>query len=199
MENIEPAKKEPAKWTPPTLEQAEESDYKKYLEALSLTEEDLKDKEILDVGAGPAIFAKYAKEKGISDSIFSLDPEDEPQEKTKAVYAKVENLPYKDESFDMVMSSGAYPYVASIGETDSNIIEKKLKDGLNEMIRVVRSGSEIRLGPLGFSTAPDFKQVNDLFDDLLQDLIKKGKIEVEKVDKDDDFIPDSYMYIITKK
>jgi ubiquinone/menaquinone biosynthesis C-methylase UbiE len=206
MENINPGKKELFEWTPPTLEQAEESDYKKYLEVLELTEEDLKDKEILDVGAGAAIFAKYAKEKRISDSIFSLEPIDEMQT-DKGVKAVIEAVPFKDQAFDMVISSGAYPYIASIDEDDAKKIEQRLRDGLNEMLRVIKSGGEIRLGPLGFDYAEDFKQVNELFTPILKELTEQGQIEIERVDQGEKIIKavsedtkdGSYMYIITKK
>jgi len=92
----------------------------RYLEDLGLSEKDLKDKKILDVGAGSRAFAGHCIRSGICKEVYSLEPKigkiNDEEEKIisaelnnevkkqinfKTVRGKMENLPFEDQSMDL--------------------------------------------------------------------------------------------------
>ena len=124
--------------------------FESYVRDLHLTPEDL-GKKILDVGSEFAQFAKYAKENGINDRIFSFDGRDVFEEREKSVQGGMEvGLPFKNESFDLIVSHAAFPYF-HLYYPDA-ILGRELRNNLNELLRVVSVGGEIRFGPVAHIT-----------------------------------------------
>ncbi|MDD4062372.1 MAG: class I SAM-dependent methyltransferase [Candidatus Pacebacteria bacterium] len=113
--------------------------FDEYVESLNLSLEDF-NKDILDVGSGFSEFAKYARENNISSSVFSLDPIRKMEETEKSVKGIVEKLPFRDESFDLIISHCAIPNIF-IGED-----LRKIEASFLEMMRVLKKNGEIRLG-----------------------------------------------------
>lgn len=126
-------------------EESDEELFQKYVEEMDLKPEDF-EKKILDVGAGSAKFAKWAKEHNVSSEIYSLEPFFEPEEKSKAVKGRAEEIPFKDESFDLVISAGAVPQIFIAPEREQpEVMEEKIKQSLSEMLRVIKK--DILLSP----------------------------------------------------
>jgi ubiquinone/menaquinone biosynthesis C-methylase UbiE len=105
-------------------------------------------KKVLEIGAGKAIIAKAAKNKGI-EGIVSLDVDPEVEEELKNlglpfVRARAEELPFPDETFDLVISHAGPPIISSSKE-----IVKKV---ILEVKRVLKEGGEFRFGPGSLNT-----------------------------------------------
>lgn len=125
-------------------EDSDEEVFQKYVESLELTPDDF-EKQILDIGSNTAQFAKYAKEHRISKEIYSIDIRPASLEREKSVVGSAEALPFQNESFDLVVSLSAIPNIY-IGAEFSGRREQVIQQAIEEMIRVVRKGGEIRLG-----------------------------------------------------
>lgn len=159
------------------------------MEDLRLTPEDFS-KKILDVGAGSAQFAKWAKEHDVSQEIYSLEPkEDYPEEKNNTILAKAESIPFKDESFDLIVSNAAIPNIY-IGD---KYAEKEVEDSFNEMIRVLKSGGEIRLAHVLFGKEYRSQIIlKQSIERALKDIESKEGFEVERIRTP---IGDTYEYV----
>lgn len=133
---------------------------KEILKDFDLEMEDLKGKNVLDIGAGSAELARYANKKGTN--VVSLEKFIEEQSKqflregAKYVEAEVEALPFREESFDLLMSHGGPPIISAKKEE----IEKIIKEGY----RVLKNGGEWRVG-MGYLSAEAFEDLN-LPDDM---------------------------------
>ncbi|MEK7191969.1 MAG: class I SAM-dependent methyltransferase [Patescibacteria group bacterium] len=175
---------------PPIDEKSDEEVFREYMEDLKLSPEDF-NKKILDVGAGSAQFAKWAKEHGVSSEIYSLEPRKENLiEKEKGVVAKAETMPFADESFDLIVSNAAIPNIY-LGES-SESIQKKIRSSLDEMMRVLKSGGEIRLARvlIGKEYEPQ-RDLSKSIENALAELEKSGTVQVEKIRTSSD---DTYEY-----
>lgn len=164
-----------------------------YLSDLDLTPEEIAGKKILDIGAGIRKFAKGAEDRGIKADIYSLDPmysvlqkksfaqcgndnlvkrfkkNESFSIKEKTVAALEENLPFKDNFFDMVVSEYCMPLYA--------FVEEQIERFLLEVIRVLKNKGQARLFP--------FYNINDerLFrfsDSLVKKLAQDKKIRIMK-------------------
>lgn len=151
--------------------------YEYYLQKLELTDADIEGKQILDVGAGSAGFAAGVKEKDLGAHVISVDHQitwDEPEplhEKEAYVIAKAQQLPFADNTFDLVVSVHAIPHVAAVAEPQLGTLTGEVVDGIpvrdakrmsngqyeeeraksvadavRECIRVTKEGGEIRFG-----------------------------------------------------
>lgn len=118
----------------------EEKTFREYFDDLNLKPEDF-DKVILDVGAGEAYFAKWAKDHNVSKEIYSLEPIQQMSIKEKALNAYAESIPMADQSFDLVVSNGAIPNIY-LGDKD---VKEKVKESFSEMLRVLKDDGEVRL------------------------------------------------------
>ena len=146
-----------------------------YESHLQITDEDLRNKEILDLGSGPTtLFAKEAEERIPGAKITSLDfsfdksrleehgndfndprsgwklERSEAEGKTggdRKVSGLFTNLPFRDESFDLVVSSGAMPLYLTNPE--------QIKEAFREVARVLRQGGKAHLGPVTFTDVVD--------------------------------------------
>lgn len=173
MENFE---KEPS-----IKDKNDEEVFRIYMEDLRLTPEDF-NKRILDVGAGTAQFAKWAKEHGIGNEIYSLESAKECLvEKDKSVVARAETMPFKNESFDLVISNGAIPNVY-IGERSAEEMKENVKHSLFEMMRITRRGGEIRIGRVLIGKKYESQKILSLsIEESLNDLEEKDNIKIEKI------------------
>jgi ubiquinone/menaquinone biosynthesis C-methylase UbiE len=150
--------------------------YERYLEELGLSEGDLRDKQILDVGSGTAGFAKAVNERNIGAYVVSVEDndlreEEPPHTKEGYVRAEAQQLPFADNTFDMVVSVHALPHVAATskiewgtrtGETEEGIpvysgskaddkkyeqeLAASVAQAVRECLRVVKEGGEVRFG-----------------------------------------------------
>ncbi|MDP2668367.1 MAG: methyltransferase domain-containing protein [bacterium] len=155
---------------------ANEQIFKEYLEDLKLTPEDLS-KKILDVGSNDGEFAQWAKEHGVSNNIYSIDKFNMPHS-DKGVVGEVSNLPFKDGEFDMVISHNAVPNLLYTEEDG----QKAHRESIGEMLRVLRSSGEIRLGGvIEWQKAEGFSQNLKNFKDELTKLQKENQISIERI------------------
>jgi SAM-dependent methyltransferase len=131
-----------------------------YLRFLNLGREDLEDKKILDIGAGLGKFAEGAAKENISNKIYSLEPflsiaKEEiisgTKEKTdysaealkakeKMVAGIAEEMPFKENTFDLVLSLYAMPLYA--------ISKMSVLNFFRNIIKITKNGGEIRLYPI---------------------------------------------------
>ncbi len=179
-----------------------EENFSRYLENLDLALEDL-NKNILDIGSGSGDFARWAKENGIKSRIESIDPQ--AKEGIKAV---AENIPFKDESFDLIVSVAAIPNIYT-GEKESG---EKVNLSFSEMERVLRSGGEIRLGNVLIGEKYKSQQkIKESIEEKLMEFEEMG-FEVEMIRKPSgdtyeydeknnpkEMLAEAYLVIIRKK
>jgi len=170
-----------------------EDDFNYYIEKLQLKDDDLSNKKILDVGSGSAWFAKYAKDNGISSSVYSLEPVHSLTESSRGVRAVAEKMPFADKSFDLIVSMYAIPIMHRPGyeEFQSNNFEavfKNVFDSFSEMLRVLNNGGEIRIVPIMIyndisedNLRNSGKILNEAIDTALLKLSEKYEIETERI------------------
>jgi ubiquinone/menaquinone biosynthesis C-methylase UbiE len=145
--------------------------FQKYIEDLELTPEDF-DKKILDIGAGNAGFAKWAKEHNVSSEIYSLDTRDEMEEKEKSVVGTADELPFKDESFDLIISACAVPNVTEVDQVEKTLLEA---------IRVVKPGGEIRLAKVFEGERYESQRIKKQELNKVLEKLKDMNLSVEKI------------------
>lgn len=159
----------------------DEEVFRTYMEDIRLTPEDF-NKRILDVGAGTAQFAKWAREHEISNEIYSLESAKEHfVEKDKSVVARAETMPFKSESFDLVISNCAIPNVY-INEISAEKMKENVKHSLFEMMRITRRGGEIRMGRVLIGKKYESQNILSLsIEESFKDLEEKDDIKIEKI------------------
>jgi len=185
---------------------AEEETFKQYFYDLELKPEDF-NKTILDVGAGEAQFAKYAKDHNISSQIYSLEPIQEMSEKEKGLVSYAEEIPMPDKFFDLIVSTGAIPNIY-LGEKD---VEEKVKKSFSEMLRVLNDEGEIRLARVLMGSKYENQKI---LTNILEEVLKKiqeNNVQVTKIRTPindtyeyekhikKDLIAESFLIIIKKK
>lgn len=132
-------------------DEANEATAEAYLMELGLNWDMLMGKRVLDMGAGLAGFAQAAKERGID--VISLDAHPEwwseigdPPSNVPFVVGDGKQLPFKEESFDVIVSRSA---VHSMVE-----IQDDLESVISEARRVLKPGGEFRFGPGHINLSP---------------------------------------------
>lgn len=168
-----------------------ERGFESYLESLNLSLDDLRDKKILDVGSGAGRFSAEAKAEGV-ENIISLDPELGLQElkerakelgATKLVGAKAEAMPFKDESFDLILNNFSLPMWSESPEA--------LDQAFREELRALRPGGEIRIAPVmvfggevtGYFTpeSEDYDKFVEVWDKLMEKWKNDPTLEVRVI------------------
>lgn len=136
-----------------------------YLKELGLSGEMLEGKTILDVGSGTRKFAKEVKDAGINADVISLDPAyaspetkfsydtergvvvdlkerlqktDVPGVKDKSLAGVGEALPFKDDTFDLVVADTSLPAYGTNEQIDAFFAE---------VFRVLKNDGELRFNP----------------------------------------------------
>jgi SAM-dependent methyltransferase len=133
-----------------TIDEHMEGGLLEYEEDLGLNHEDLEGKTILDLGAGTTEkFARDIKEAGIKAKVYSLSPDYNdvgyilprryPNWRGNRVAAIAQRIPFKENSFDLIVSTYAVTYAAN----GTPMVQK----WVSEIGRVLKPGGEARLGP----------------------------------------------------
>ena len=142
--------------------------------ALGLKKENLHTKLILDLGSGGASFAEeISKHPELSSRVISLDPnynldtlsdenrdimqeavEGIKKDKLSAVAGLSERLPFKDSIFDLIISNHAIPWHIAYEP-------EKIKSSLQEIIRVLKQGGEVRMSPIDRRTYKFIRMFTD--------------------------------------
>lgn len=144
-------------------------DYKKYLR---INEEDLIGKDVLDLGSGPeSRFAQEAEKNLPNTKVTSLDFSFEGAEQVGSKPQKVRGLftqlPFADDSFEVVISAFAMPFYLHNQEQISNAIR--------EVIRVLRKGGKAHLGPVIYTDVVDKDPNKDTWDTHVQHAYEEAK------------------------
>jgi len=148
-----------------------EETFQKYVEELELTPEDF-NKKILDLGAENAGFAKWAKEHDITSEIYSLDVRNKMKETESSVIGTADELPFEDESFDLVISTCAVP----------NVIEpEQIEKTLLEAIRVIKPGGEVRLAKVSEGEQYESQRIKKQELNMVLEKLKDLNLFVEKI------------------
>jgi len=144
-------------------EKEEKQTYEHYLESLNISEDSLKNKRILDLGADKCFFASYCAKNGINNEIYSVEGGDESyMEKEvkkiiwseqirsavdgKKVKALAQRLPFENESFELILNNSAMP--GHDKEYFGNLtMEEDADKAYDEIVRTLTLGGEARLQP----------------------------------------------------
>lgn len=168
------------------------------LQHLALTPEDLAGKTVLDVGSGQKTLDKYLKDQGVEATVISYDVNESQltpgdPEQLAIVGNYQEGLPFKDDSFDLIVNDA--------GPLQGNPISEKFFPEIQSVdkiygtaCRTLKPGGEIRV----FNPFNDFKYGPGI---LLYFMAKQGKINVPKdydftqfYDNPEDMRPDDEGY-----
>ena len=180
--------------------------YEKYLHNLGILEADLRDKRVLDVGAGSRFFAAHVLKENITTEIFSLDPvvrsrpasklawesiDEEVQKKVDArtVKAVKESIPLKDESIDLVLANCMNKSKHAKSYEEAQELQKEIEDMFGEFLRVLAPGGEVRIFGLKREESPKRELENLRWRGgimaKLAELKKQGfKVAIEMVQKE---------------
>ena len=135
-----------------------------YFFDLNLTADMLEGKKVLDIGSGTGRFAKELKEAGINAEVISLDPvfaapEEKsriqgdisgklyrkliqetniPEVKKKTVAGVGEELPFRDNTFDLIIANKSLPAYGTKPQIDQFF---------SEVFRVLKNDGEFRSSP----------------------------------------------------
>lgn len=179
--------------------------WQEYLSNLRLTDDDIKNKTILDLGAGARGFASYALRHDINPKVYSLDTDFErhSEESTMvrsiltqeqqdvinhhSIRANREQIPVPAESFDLVVAHAAMPGEYYNQDTD-------VDEAFSEIARVLGPGGEARLFPYVTPTPGDWHEAwMKRIDQKVATLTATGEYTVETLfgspSADDDELP----------
>jgi ubiquinone/menaquinone biosynthesis C-methylase UbiE len=124
----------------------------KQLENLGLSPDEIKGS-VLDIGAGEGQFA-IDLENVTDAKITSIDNHRNEDTPDGVVTADVKNLPFEDNSFDMVISHASIPnvYVGMYSDELPKLSKKEMKksvsESFREILRVLKPGSSATLAPV---------------------------------------------------
>jgi SAM-dependent methyltransferase len=127
-------------------EEEQEWNFQRYLKSLDLKKEDLINKRILDLGCGEGQFIKFCLGQGISQDVYGLDIQLEPEEINpgfRKYFLKgdfEEELPIKE--LDYIIS------VAAVDAPCSQEIERDLRKILILALMAIKHDGEIRIFPI---------------------------------------------------
>jgi len=119
------------------------------LERLGLTWEDLKGKKVLDVGAGDAKIGQVGKKYAVDVVSIDRNPErwkeggEKIPEGIDYVKASIEQLPFAEKTFDVIISHAAPPTISPTKEL--------VKSAIADAKRVLKQGGEFRFGPVALN------------------------------------------------
>lgn len=153
--------------------------WERYLNGLDLSEGDLKDKKILDLGCGEGEFVRGCLDKGISQEVYGLDLKAEEEAKDLEKEGHLfegdfeKELPIKN--LDYVLSVGA----VSVG------IEKETAKGKEQTLRraldAINKNGQIRIFPIGkvgeHSQLEGIKDSEEVLREILEKINKDYDIE----------------------
>jgi len=136
--------------------------YFEYSKFFGFKAEDLKDKRILDLGSGHDSFSRSVKSlfPQLDTEIVSLDIENQTNiDRAKHVNGTTYTLPFKDNSFDLVLAHLSIPLWLFDPKDKNRDRSEYLKEAIEKMqavlreaARVLRPGGEAKFSPWGFAT-----------------------------------------------
>src|SRR3990170_4626731 len=81
------------------------------LKGIGLSVDDLRGKRVLDVGSGRGLLSVTLREQGIDCDFVNLEPRPSQQQSAKRWFETIQGiaqkLPFRDKTFDLVVSFGA--------------------------------------------------------------------------------------------
>ncbi len=135
---------------------------------------------VLDVGAEDAEFAKAFSGQNNAE-IISIDDSVEDENIGNANKVDARNLPYGDNTYDMVISHASVPnvfmseYSSDFPELSRKSVEDSVSSALREIIRVLKPGEKAYLAPVllteNYEAQKIFKEIVLKF---LEDLEQEG-------------------------
>jgi len=146
-----------------------------YCTNLDVKPEDLKEKKVLDVGSGSGYFKK-SLEKIIGKSDFVNFDRDifEDEDQSLDVLGLAESLPFKDESFDLILTHCSTPVMLATGG-NFELIAPTVK----ELLRVVSRGGTIKIYPVDFGD----KELGGLANPAGREMFGLIKKEIQEADR----------------
>lgn len=175
-----------------------------YEEDLSLSLKELAGKRIIDIGSGAGNFKKTLVKMGARPKdIVNFDMSELRKKRDLDVRGRAETLPFKDESFDVVLAFCSVPVIVSAGGR-YDLIPKII----GEMIRVVKKEGVIKVYPVGgyrkhFDDVDNVKRAR-LAEEVTKNLViihKKSPsamMKITKIISSEDFGDYSYSLEIKK-
>ncbi|MEK7546064.1 MAG: class I SAM-dependent methyltransferase [Patescibacteria group bacterium] len=156
----------------------------------------MRGKAVADVGAGSRMFGAHVLREGLTDRMYSIEPdvagafpEEQEQlartlspdlkEKLDAMTFEAgrQALPLQDASVDLLLNHGAMPGSERLEHQDFEEIRKEISDALDEVVRVLTPGGEARLFPL----VRGRKEPNDEIEQKLEELKRQDiKVTIEE-------------------
>lgn len=131
---------------------------KNYLRDFGLSWDYLVDKSVLDIGGNDGSFAAAAKLNNVSVTSIDEYPhlffKKGISDKVNNVAANLYHLPFRDESFDFVCARYVIP-----DSSATDFEEDKVKDYIQEIMRVVKAGGEFRVLPAPFYNYKEHREV----------------------------------------
>ncbi|MFZ3054818.1 MAG: methyltransferase domain-containing protein [Minisyncoccales bacterium] len=163
----------------PTRSPEEEQDFifNRYLKGFDIKEDDIKDKNIFDLGCGDGEFVKECLEKGVSDGVYGLDYEIEDIDERYQNHIFQGDFTKKlpKDNLDIILSYGA------IGSYSHDYI--KLKQILLGSLDSLNEKGEIRICPVQLvppnSELVGFKEDRENLEKVLADIKQKFNIFYE--------------------
>ncbi|GIW65581.1 MAG: hypothetical protein KatS3mg094_100 [Candidatus Parcubacteria bacterium] len=160
-----------------------EKNFKSYLELLKLTENNLKNKKILDIGTGENYFIDYLYDKELTSGSYGLDIKPPILNEGHFFIGKLEELSFQSESFDLVTCVSSYPGIfvfeliesEEVNELNEEKIRELIRQGLEEMLRVTKKGGEIRITPFAKEIIFDEEKIKK-YKKIYERLIKQKKL-----------------------
>ena len=191
------------------LSLTENRDFEEYKRELRFDEGELSEKEILDLGSGPETkFAKDIKEKFPEahvvsfDFSFKRDARDQTygrfsaspklEANTEKVSGLFTKLPFKNESFDMIVSSAAMPLYLNNAQ--------QIKEAFHEVVRVLKKGGKAHIGPVSFTDILNKDDLKPIWETHKKHSFEESKMLFENILKGlEDEIEFEFLPAITKE
>lgn len=157
----------PDRFQPNELAHTIEKQYiSSYFTNAGIREIDLKNKKVVDIGAGARLLAGFATRKKITNDIYSVEPyltniSPEEREVTEVLWDKTtkkivdshtirafgEQLPFADKSIDLVIVNASLPGTDAFGEGKLDEMVCIINKTFDEYIRILKANGEARIAP----------------------------------------------------
>ncbi len=170
------------------LNESEKFTVEQYVDNLGISLHELKNKKVLDVGAGGGAFVRAAQMEGIDAVAFSLfidNPQRVAETSTPFIVGTVTQMPFRDSAFDLIISNCAIPHalvsMQDFEAGDRTVAKEHLvKEAMAEILRVLKPGGEIRFAPVPRHESPDRFKRTETIDRLVEFLKNHPDLEVQE-------------------
>ena len=145
-----------------------DSGFENYQKFLGFELEDLKGNNVLDIGGQPnGFFAAEAESIGAKVVTFNPKTSGESRKHNDIVAGLAQQMPFKNESFDIVLAYASVPaYLPQF--------EPEYRETFSEMLRVLKPGGKIYIFPIMEEMAQD-----PVFGKIMRDIAKGNQIKTE--------------------